>query len=267
MAEIVVIGAGLGGMSAAFELRETLGRDHRISVVGSGPQFAFTPSNPWLAVGWREPGQTSLDAAEVLERKDIGYDGSGATAIDPVARQVRTGGGAVLSYDYLVLCTGPALAFDEVPGSGPDGGYTQSVCTLPHALHAWQEYQAFLRDPGPLVVGAVQGASCFGPAYEFAMILDADLRRRKLRDRVPMTFVTSEPYIGHMGLGGVGDSKGLLESELRKRDIKWIDNAQVREVRQGEMSVVTHDAEGAATGERTLPFRYAMLLPAFRGVP
>ena len=72
----------------------------------------------------------------------------------------------------------------------------------------------------PVVIGAAQGASCFGPAYEFAMIVDADLRKRKLRDRVPMTFVTSEPYIGHMGLGGVGDSKGLLESELRQRHIK-----------------------------------------------
>jgi sulfide:quinone oxidoreductase len=58
------------------------------------------------------------------------------------------------------------------------------------------------------VVGAVQGASCFGPAYEFAMIMDTDLRRRKIRDKVPMTFVTAEPYIGHLGLGGVGDSKG-----------------------------------------------------------
>lgn len=39
------------------------------------------------------------------------------------------------------------------------------------------------------------------------MSVDANLRKRKLRDRVPMTFVTSEPYIGHMGLGGVDDSK------------------------------------------------------------
>jgi hypothetical protein len=38
--------------------------------------------------------------------------------------------------------------------------------------------------------------------------MDTDLRRRKIRDKVPMTFVTAEPYIGHLGLGGVGDSKG-----------------------------------------------------------
>jgi sulfide:quinone oxidoreductase len=75
------------------------------------------------------------------------------------------------------------------------------------------------------VIGAVQGASCFGPAYEFAMILDADLRKRKLRDRVPMTYVTSEPYIGHMG-SAASATKGLMESELRQRHIKWITNAR-----------------------------------------
>ncbi|TAK39590.1 MAG: NAD(P)/FAD-dependent oxidoreductase [Lysobacteraceae bacterium] len=266
MANIVVIGAGLGGMSAAFELRETLGRGHAVTVVGEGPRFAFTPSNPWLAVGWRTPEQTSLDAGESLARKDIGFNGSGAVRIDASARQVHAGDGTVLDYDYLLVCTGPKLAFEEVPGSGPGQGYTQSVCTLDHARHAWDQYQRFLEDPGPIVVGAVQGASCFGPAYEFAMILDADLRKRKLRDRVPMTFISSEPYIGHMGLGGVGDSKGLMESELRQRHIHWIVNAKVAEVRPGEVVAVEQDAQGQPLREHAVPFKYAMLLPAFKGV-
>jgi sulfide:quinone oxidoreductase len=164
-----------------------------------------------------------------------------------------------------VIATGPRLAFDEVPGLGPSG-FTHSVCTHAHSLSAWDAYQEFLKDPGPIVVGAVQGASCFGPAYEFAMILDADLRKRKLRDRVPMTFVSSEPYIGHMGLGGVGDSKGLMESELRQRHIKWITNARVERVTAGEMTVSECDEDGKPKREHTLPFRYSMMLPAFKGV-
>ncbi len=150
-------------------------------------------------------------------------------------------------------------------GSGPDG-FSQSVCTGPHAEKAWQAYQDFLDNPGPVVVGALQGASCFGPAYEFAMILDTDLRRRKLRDRVPMTFVTSEPYIGHMGLGGIGDSKGLLESELRKRHIKWVDNARVTSVDQDKVNVEQLDEKGRVANTHELPFAYSMLIPPFAGV-
>lgn len=265
MSNIVVIGAGLAGMSAAYELREFLGKGHDITVIGDSDRFSFNPSNPWVAVGWRKPGDITLKAGDHLSKKGIGFRPDGVAKIEADAHRVHTGDGEILPYDYLLICTGPKLAFDEVPGSGPDG-HTLSVCTTPHAQHAWDAYQEFLKAPGPVVVGAMASASCFGPAYEFAMILDADLRKRKLRDKVPMTFVTSEPYIGHMGLGGVGDSKGLMESEMRQRHIKWITNAKVKDVIAGEMHVVEHDDNAQPVKEHALKFSYSMMLPAFRGV-
>jgi len=153
-----------------------------------------------------------------------------------------------------------------VPGLGPHGGNTHSICHVEHAAEASKAWEAFCADPGPLVVGAAQGASCFGPAYEFAMILDTELRRRKIRDRVPMTFVTAEPYIGHLGLGGVGDTKGLLESALRDRHIKWITNAKIAKVEKDLLHVTEVDEEGKDRRSHTVPFRYAMILPAFRGI-
>ena len=132
-----------------------------------------------------------------------------------------------------MIATGPELAFDEIAGLGPEGN-TQSICHVDHAAQAKEAFECSLANPGPVVIGAVQGASCFGPAYEFAFILDTALRDAKLRDRVPMTFVTSEPYIGHLGLDGVGDTKGLLESEMREQHIKWITNAKRRRGRAGQ---------------------------------
>ena len=266
MANIIVLGAGIGGMSTAYELRALLGKEHSITVVGDGVQFSFTPSNPWVAVGWRIPAAIQVEVPAHLAKKGIAFESAGAERLEPDANQVRLRDGRTLSYDYLVIATGPRLAFDEVPGLGPEGGFTQSICTTPHAHDAWLAYQAFLENPGPIVVGAAAGASCFGPAYEFAMILDADLRKRKLRDKVPMTFVTSEPYIGHMGLGGVGDSKGLLESQFRQRHIKWITNARITGVRAGEMDVAEMDAKGEPLQTHALPFKYSMVLPAFTGV-
>lgn len=117
-----------------------------------------------------------------------------------------------------------------------------------------------------MIVGAAAGASCFGPAYEFAMIVDTELKRRKLRHKVPMTFVTPEPYIGHLGLDGVGDTKSLMESELRDRQIKWITNAKIGSVEAEVMHVAEIGPDGKPTSEQALPFRFAMILPAFRGV-
>lgn len=270
MAHIVFLGAGIGGMPAAYELREMLSAEHKITVVNNVDYFQFVPSNPWVAVGWRDRDGVTLPIAPYLERKKINFIGQAATHIDAEGNSLTLADGQKVAYDYLVIATGPKLAFDEVPGAGPvksgGGGFTHSICHIDHALDFNADYQEFLKNPGPIVVGAMPGASCFGPAYEFAMILDTDLRRRKLRNKVPITFVTSEPYIGHLGLGGVGDSKSMLESELRGRDMKWIINAKTTKVEEGKMSVTELDAQGATVKEHDVAFKMAMMLPAFKGV-
>jgi sulfide:quinone oxidoreductase len=81
-----------------------------------------------------------------------------------------------------------------------------------------------------------------------------------------MTYVTPEPYIGHLGLDGVGDTKGLMESEFRNRHIHWITNAKIGRVEDGTMHVEEVDEEGATKRTHELAFRHAMILPAFRGV-
>jgi len=266
MAHIVIIGAGIGGMPAAYEMREKLGKEHRITVVNPVDHFQFTPSNPWVAVGWRQREETTLKIGPLLERKGIDFLARPVTAIDAPANRLTLDGGHVLDYDYLVIATGPKLSFDEVPGAGPHGGHSHSVCTVGHAEQFWADYQEFLKNPGPIVIGAMPGASCFGPAYEFAFIVDADLRKRKLRHKVPITFVTSEPYIGHMGLGGVGDSKTMLESELRGHDMKWVTNAKTTRVEAGKVFVTELDDLGQPRKEHEIGFKLAMMLPAFKGV-
>lgn len=265
MAHVVIVGAGLGGMPMAYEMKALLRKQDKVTVVGNGPNFHFVPSNPWVAVGWRARKDIEFPAAPYLEKRGIAYDARGAKRAHPERNQLELGDGTALDYDYLVVATGPKLAFEEVEGLGPNG-HTHSVCVVDHAERAAAAWGGFVRDPGPIVVGAVQGASCFGPAYEFAFIMETDLRRRRIRDKVPMTFVTAEPYIGHLGLGGVGDSKGMLESAMRDRHIKWIVNAKVTKVEAGKMHVVEHDEDGKPKREHVLPFKYSMMLPAFKGI-
>ena len=266
MAHIVVMGAGIGGMPAAFELREALGVQHRITVINALDYFQFVPSNPWLVVGWRTRKGITLPIAPLLQKRGIDFIGQPVAKIDAAGNRLVLADGADVPYDYLVITTGPKLAFDEVPGAGPETGHTHSVCTVDHAEKAWGAYQEFVNDPGPVIVGAMPGASCYGPAYEFSFILNTDLRRRRIRHKVPITFVTAEPYIGHMGLGGVGDSKGMLESEFRNNDVKWITNAKVTRVEPGKMFVTEVDRDGQTVKEHELPFRFSMMLPAFKGV-
>jgi len=265
VAHIVILGAGVGGMTMAYEMRESARPEDKVTVISNNSYFQFTPSNPWVAVNWRKRDDVTIPAAPYLNKKNIDFIGVGAARVHPEKNQLELTDGQVVDYDFLIIATGPKLAFDEVPGLGPEG-HTQSVCTVDHAVNSGRAWDDFVKNPGPIVVGAVQGASCYGPAYEFAMIMDTDLRRRKIRDRVPMTYVTAEPYIGHLGLGGVGDSKGMLESAMRDRHIKWICNAKVTKVEAGKMFVAEHNDKGEVIKEHELPFAYSMMLPAFKGI-
>lgn len=267
MADIVILGAGIGGIPMAYDMKAQARKEDKITVISNSPYFQFTPSNPWAAVGWRKKEDITIDLAPVLEKQGIDFIMDGAAKLEPENNKVILESGREVSYDYLVIATGPELAFDEVEGLGPHGGFTQSVCSVDHAESAAEAWEEFCKDPGPIVVGAVQGASCYGPAYEFAMIMDTELKRRKIRDKVPMTFVTAEPYVGHLGLGGVGDTKGLLESEMRQRHINWITNAKIDKIEDGKMDVSELASDGEVKNTHNLDFKYSMLLPAFRGIP
>ena len=265
MAKIVIVGAGIGGIPMAFEMKENARKQDEVVVIADTPTFHFVPSNPWVAVNWRKPDDIKVELAPVFKKKGITFIQNKVTKFKPAENQVELADGSHVDYDYLIIATGPKLAFDEIPGLGPQG-HTQSVCHVDHAGESGEFWDNFVKDPGPIIIGAVQGASCFGPAYEYLFIAETDLRKRKIRDKVKMTYVTSEPYIGHLGLGGVGDTKGLLESELRNKHIDWICNAKVDKIEAGKMFITEVDENGAVKKQHELPFKHSMMLPAFKGV-
>ncbi|MEN9219164.1 MAG: FAD-dependent oxidoreductase [Thermostichales cyanobacterium GMQP_bins_62] len=217
--------------------------------------FTFTPSLPWVALGLTSLAAIQVDFLSRLTQQGIRFVAGEVTAWDPQARTLGVGEER-LTYDYVIVATGADLDLGAVPGLGPEGGYTQSVCTPHHALLARQAWEEFVRRPGPLVVGAVPGASCFGPAYEFALLADFVLRKRGLRQQVPITLITPEPYAGHLGIGGMANAADLVGRLLQQRQIRVLENVAITEV--------TPTAVQLHSGEK-IPFSYGMVLPPFRG--
>jgi sulfide:quinone oxidoreductase len=266
MSKIVVLGGGIGGLSAAFELKDELGKQHEIVLVSDQDNFEFTPSNPWVAVKWRKPEAIRLDLNTLMPKHGIRFVGTAVKRVQPESRNLLLEDGEEMSYDYLVIASGPRLAFDEIPGLGPHGGFTGSVCKTAHASLMAEKLEAFCANPGPVVIGAAQGASCYGPAYEYTFIIETELRRRKIRDRVPMVFVTPEPYVGHLGLDGVGDTKSMLESEMRERHIKFYTNSRIDKVEDGVMTITQVNEDGSPKASHEIKFAHSMILPAFTGI-
>ncbi|MEE8358905.1 MAG: FAD/NAD(P)-binding oxidoreductase [Candidatus Hydrothermarchaeales archaeon] len=254
--KILVIGGSFGGLTAAFELKRHLGKKHEITLICDQDTFVFIPSLPWLCMGWVKEKDITLDLKKILGSKGIRFINSDAKKIDPEKKTVTTSK-EELSYDYLVIATGAYLNFDAIPGLNPKDGFTYSIFMLEYAVKANKAWNRFLNDPGPVVIGAPQGASCFGPAYELAYMIDTELRKRKIRHKVPMTFVTSEPYLGHMGIGGVGKSRRAIEDSFQERDIKSITNTEIEEITKEEIKL----KDGTI-----LKHSFSMIVPPFRGV-
>jgi len=256
MVKIVVLGGSFGGLTAALEIKRRLGDKAEVTVVGAEDRFVFLPSLPWLIMGWRQPADITLKISEILGPRGITFVHASALGVETEGRRLRTDTAGEFGYDYLVISTGPQLVFEEIPGLGPEG-HSDCTFTLDHALRTAQTWRSVLETPGPVVVGSAQMVSCFGPSYELAFEIDAELRRRKMRHQVPILYLTSEPYLGHMGVGGLGKSRRFMEDEFAERDIKAITNAAIDEVAPGQIRLKDGN---------TIPFKLAMIAPPFKGV-
>jgi sulfide:quinone oxidoreductase len=256
MARIIVVGGSFGGLTAAFELKRLLGKRADVTVVSDDDKFVFIPSLPWLSMGWRKAADITLPLRQILKPKGITFIHEKARGVDADNSRLLTETNE-LPYDYLVISTGPYLAYEEVPGLGPDKGHTESIFTLDQAERAYRAWTGFRENPGAVVTGSVQGVSCFGPPYEYAFEIDTELRRRKMRHKVPIIFVTSEPYVGHFGIGGLRNSRRMMEDEFAKRDIKVVANSAVQEISPGEVTL----KDGTK-----IAFKLSMFAPAMKGV-
>ncbi len=254
---VVILGSSFAGLTAALELRKRVGDRHEIVVLDPRADFTFIPSLIWLPFGIRSAKDITFPLAPLYASKGIRFINEAATDIDLDGHAVTTTSGEQLSFDKLLIGTGPRLAFEKVPGLGPHDGYTQSVCNLDHALLARDAWERFLENPGPVVIGTAQGGSCFGASYEFLFNVRHRIKKAGLENVAPVTFVTAEPFLGHFGLGGVGASEKMVQRFFDRYGIEGLPNTVIREVRESEIEL---------DGGRTLPFAYSMIVPPFAGV-
>ena len=252
--KVLVLGGNFGGLTAALAVSHELRRDVDVRVISASDRFVFNPSLIWLPFGKRRPADITFPLAPTFEEHGIDFVPAEATAIDLAAQKVTATTG-VYDYDYLVIATGYRNNFGAVPGLGP-GGNAHTITTLDDAIHAGEGWRRFLDEPGDIVVGASQGASCFGAAYEYLFNVSYRLRKAGLRQRVRLTYVSAEPFLGHFGIGGLPHGESLLSMFLKKEHITAVLDAHMDRVEERRLVL----ADG-----KSIDFAYAMIVPPFIG--
>ncbi len=287
MARLVVLGGGVAGHTAASFAAKWLKNEHEVVVVTPNSKWNWIPSNIWVGVGEMSKEDVTFDLAPVYNKAGITYKQAKALSIHPEGNNENSrpfvtiestsednaGEQEVLEYDYLINATGPKLNFGATPGL--DQGYTVSVCTADHAVHAAQELEKCIEHMRQgvhqtIVVGTGHGmCTCQGAAFEYIFNIDNELRRRKVRDHATLIWLSNEQFLGDFGMGAMHIDRGgyrthskvFTESLFAERELEWITRAHVNKVEEGKIHYETLEGEFKEIG-----FDFSMLIPPFAGV-
>lgn len=287
MARVLILGAGISGHTAAQTARHKLGKEHEVVVVSPNSNYQWVPSNIWVGVGRMTTKQVTFPLAPVYKRMGIIFKQAKAISIHPegdastgqfvtieyVAGD-KKGQKEKVEYDYLINATGPKLNFDATEGLGPELN-SNSVCTYGHADKSWQDLQACFAkmekgETQRFLIGTGNGmATCQGAAFEYALNITSEIRRRNLDDLAEVVWISNEYELGDFGMGGayiknggyVTPTKIFAESIFKEYGVKWITGAAVQKVEPG----VAH-YENLEGEKKSIEFDFSMLIPAFAGV-
>jgi sulfide:quinone oxidoreductase len=289
MAKLVILGAGISGHTAALYAKELLSsKQHEVIVITPNSKWNWIPSNIWVGVGLMQPKDVTFDLAPVYKRNGITYIQAKALSIHPEGNQHssqpfvtvqytqpdQAGKQETIHYDYLINATGPKLKFEATEGLGPEKN-SWSVCTAGHAEQAARylaESIARMKkgEKQTLLIGTGHGTcTCQGAAFEYLFNVEFELRRKGVRDKAKVYWISNEQELGDFGMGGMHVQRGgyvthsrvFTESLYTERGIDWITKAHVNRVDADRIHYETLDGE-----EKEQKFDFAMLLPPFSGV-
>lgn len=249
--KIVIVGSSFAGYTAALELYDRVGNAHDITVIDRKPNFLFMPSLIWYPFGLREESDISYDVRPAYIERNINFIQAEVTSFDLDTQEIYLKDESIITYDYLVVATGPKADYDYIPGVRE---YSHSILGIPAAEKTKAAWTELMEDSGPVVVVAAQGAACFGAAYEF--LFNARYQARKQKD-IKFTYVSSEPFPSHFGIGGFAYGEPLTRMFFGAYDIQSRFNAEVVEVKE--------DGVLLASGE-FLPSKFTFVMPRFLGV-
>lgn len=215
MKELLILGGGTGGSMMANRLARSLNaKSWRITVVDRDDIHIYQPGLLFLPFGDSQEGDILRPRKRLLE-SSVRMQYGEIDRIDAEARQVYLQDGTVLPYDLLIIATGATLHPEWTEGlSGP--GWQSSAFDF-YSLEGSKNLAGALArfEGGRLIVNLIDNPiKCPVAPLEFAFLADHYLRKRGIRERTELVYVTSLE-----GAFTKPRASALLGQLLQKKDI------------------------------------------------
>ena len=209
----LVLGGGLGGVTAASHLRRLLPPEHRVVLIEKSQTFSLCMANLWLMTGERQDPRDGERGLAKLAERGVEIIHGAIEAIDPAARTVRTSAGTVEG-DYLIVALGAAKNPQALPG------FAEAALNLYECDGAQRIREALEGFSGGRIVVLVSRTpfSCPSAPYEAAFLVDSVLRKKGIRQQSEIAIYTPEDQ--PMPVAGAHVGAALVEM-LGERGIEF----------------------------------------------
>ena len=242
--QVLVLGAGFGGLEVAAGLSECFGTDIELTLIDRNEHFMFGFSKLDVMFGRLTEAEASHPYSQ-LDKPGVKHVRATILSIDPVAKRVETDAGT-FEADYLVVALGADLDPSATPGLLECGNEYYSVAGAMAAREALNDF-----DGGRVVLGVTSTPFKCPPAPSETAILVHDLLvSRGLRERSEIALVMPLPT----PVPPVPAASEALLAAFAERGIGWHPQKVIERLEPASRELVMDDGS-------TMPF------DLFLGVP
>ncbi len=215
--DILILGAGFGGLEAATGLREQLDSSNTITLIDKNDSFVIG-FNKFDVMFGRRSLESVKSYYKDLAAGGVNFVQDEVKEIDLISKQVKTGS-AEFNYDYLIIALGADLAPEATPGFVTGGHHFYSVES---AAELWPVIETFTA--GTILI-SIFGApyKCPPAPFEAAFQLHDYFTGKGLRDAITIKVLTPAPSALPVSPTGTAE----VERRLQERDIPLLTGHQV----------------------------------------
>lgn len=216
--KIVIIGAGLGGITVAARLNNALSNPD-ITIIDGGDKIDYQPGYTLIASGVYGPNDVTYDRAGLIP-SGVKWIKEYVNEIDAANNSVTTSSGQKITYDYLVVATGLVTDYSMIEGlSDSDIGRNgiASIYTLAGCQKTFGQIKEFVNKGGTgLFTDPHTPIKCGGAPKKIQFLVDDYARQEGKHDKIKTIFL---PNGGAMF--GVKEYAVMIENLYKEKGMEW----------------------------------------------
>lgn len=241
--EVVIVGGGTAGISVAAQLTRGWSNQLDVAIVDPSDSHYYQPAWTLVGGGAFRMAKTRRDEASVIPRK-AKWIRDAVINFEPEQNRLKTRDGRTIQYDYLVVCAGIQIKWDDVKGLKENLGQA-GVCSnysFESVGSTWDNISHF-KGGTAIFTQPVTGIKCGGAPQKICYLADDYFRQQGVREKTKILFVS-----GTSSLFAVEKYRKVLEQVVQRKGIETRFNQSLVAISADTKEAIFRNTE---TGEET----------------